>query len=291
MAARSSRALPLMAGRSVRPPRCAPQQPGAPAGDGAAPARRASSTGSAKRPRLVEPADGPPSAHAAVRGLFVTGTDTGVGKSVVAAAICAALAARGERVAAFKPVVTGLDEPPEAGWPRRPRAAGRRRRRRPDAGEVTPLHVPGPGLAPLRGGARGTSRSIPPASRRRRARPPSGADAWSARESAACSCRSPSSYSVRDLAVELGAAGGGGGAHRARHDQPLAAHRRGGSVGGAPRGGRRDVAVARARRADPGIEPRRPSSASQACGSAAFRQTTPAELAAAGAALPLDDWF
>jgi dethiobiotin synthetase len=46
-----------------------------------------------------------------VRGLFVTGTDTGVGKSVVAASVCAALAARGERVAAFKPVVTGLGEP------------------------------------------------------------------------------------------------------------------------------------------------------------------------------------
>jgi dethiobiotin synthetase len=46
-----------------------------------------------------------------VRGLFVTGTDSGVGKSIVAASICAALAARGERVAAFKPVVTGLDEP------------------------------------------------------------------------------------------------------------------------------------------------------------------------------------
>jgi dethiobiotin synthetase len=47
-----------------------------------------------------------------LRGLFVTGTDTEVGKSVVAACICAALAARGERVAAFKPVVTGLDEEP-----------------------------------------------------------------------------------------------------------------------------------------------------------------------------------
>jgi dethiobiotin synthetase len=47
-----------------------------------------------------------------LRGLFVTGTDTGVGKTVVAAAVCAALAARGERVAAFKPVVTGLDEEP-----------------------------------------------------------------------------------------------------------------------------------------------------------------------------------
>ena len=46
------------------------------------------------------------------RGVFITGTDTGVGKSVLAAAICAALVARGERVAAFKPAVTGLDEDP-----------------------------------------------------------------------------------------------------------------------------------------------------------------------------------
>lgn len=52
-----------------------------------------------------------------MRGIFVTGTDTGVGKTVVAAAICAALTARGEKVAAFKPVVTGVDEHPPAGWP------------------------------------------------------------------------------------------------------------------------------------------------------------------------------
>ena len=47
-----------------------------------------------------------------MRGVFVTGTDTGVGKSVVSASICAALAARGERIAAFKPAVTGLDDDP-----------------------------------------------------------------------------------------------------------------------------------------------------------------------------------
>jgi dethiobiotin synthetase len=51
-----------------------------------------------------------------LRGLFVTGTDTGAGKSVVAGAICAALAADGQRVSAFKPVVTGLDEAPGE-WP------------------------------------------------------------------------------------------------------------------------------------------------------------------------------
>jgi dethiobiotin synthetase len=52
-----------------------------------------------------------------VRGVFVTGTDTEAGKSVLAAAICAVLTADGERVAAFKPVVTGLDEP-VVDWPR-----------------------------------------------------------------------------------------------------------------------------------------------------------------------------
>jgi dethiobiotin synthetase len=51
-----------------------------------------------------------------VRGIFVTGTGTGVGKTVVAASICAALAQRGEKVAAFKPAVTGLDEP-DGEWP------------------------------------------------------------------------------------------------------------------------------------------------------------------------------
>jgi dethiobiotin synthetase len=40
-----------------------------------------------------------------------------VGKTVVAAAIVASLRARGTRAAAFKPVVTGIDEP-AAAWPR-----------------------------------------------------------------------------------------------------------------------------------------------------------------------------
>ena len=52
-----------------------------------------------------------------MRGVFVTGTDTEVGKTVLAASICAAAVAKGMRIAAFKPVVTGLDEPVDA-WPR-----------------------------------------------------------------------------------------------------------------------------------------------------------------------------
>ena len=81
-----------------------------------------------------------------MRGLFVTGTDTGVGKTVLAAALAAALRAHGVDVAAFKPVVTGLDE--VGGSESRPAdhellaaAAGR------PADEVTP-HRFGPAVSP-----------------------------------------------------------------------------------------------------------------------------------------------
>jgi dethiobiotin synthetase len=48
-----------------------------------------------------------------VSALFVTGTDTGVGKTFVACALAAALRARGRRVAVLKPVETGVDGEPE----------------------------------------------------------------------------------------------------------------------------------------------------------------------------------
>jgi dethiobiotin synthetase len=51
-----------------------------------------------------------------MRGLFVTGTDTGVGKTILTAALTAAMLAEGERVRPHKPVVTGLEEAPGA-WP------------------------------------------------------------------------------------------------------------------------------------------------------------------------------
>ncbi|MFT4035184.1 MAG: dethiobiotin synthase [Patulibacter sp.] len=51
-----------------------------------------------------------------MRGVFVTGTGTGVGKSVVAAALAAALVACGERVVAAKPLLSGLDADAPA-WP------------------------------------------------------------------------------------------------------------------------------------------------------------------------------
>jgi dethiobiotin synthetase len=54
---------------------------------------------------------------AALRGCFVTGTDTGVGKTVVAGAIVARLRRDGVPVRAFKPLITGLDEPADPDWP------------------------------------------------------------------------------------------------------------------------------------------------------------------------------
>jgi dethiobiotin synthetase len=42
-------------------------------------------------------------------GLFITGTDTGVGKTVIATALVRALVAQGHRVAVMKPVASGSD--------------------------------------------------------------------------------------------------------------------------------------------------------------------------------------
>jgi dethiobiotin synthetase len=45
--------------------------------------------------------------------LFVTGTDTGVGKTRVAAALCGAFVAAGRRVAAMKPIASGCCSTPD----------------------------------------------------------------------------------------------------------------------------------------------------------------------------------
>ena len=50
-------------------------------------------------------------------GLLITGTDTGVGKSVLAGAVVARLRTAGVDVRALKPVITGLDDPPDPDWP------------------------------------------------------------------------------------------------------------------------------------------------------------------------------
>ena len=60
----------------------------------------------------------PEFSNAGRRGCFVTGTDTGVGKTVVAASIVARLRQRGVAVRALKPLITGLEDPPDPVWPR-----------------------------------------------------------------------------------------------------------------------------------------------------------------------------
>ena len=80
-----------------------------------------------------------------MRGLFVTGTDTGVGKTVLAAAIAAALRGDGVAVATLKPIMTGLDEPAPAQWPHDHELLARVAGRQP--GEVAPRTF-GPAVSP-----------------------------------------------------------------------------------------------------------------------------------------------
>ena len=86
-----------------------------------------------------------------MRGLFVTGTDTGVGKTVLSAALLAAMAAAGERVRAHKPVVTGARRRPARrdavtrGWPPDHELLARVAGMTPE--EVAPLRY-GPAVSP-----------------------------------------------------------------------------------------------------------------------------------------------
>lgn len=59
-----------------------------------------------------------------MRDLLVTGTDTGVGKTVIAAALVAALRSRGVRAVGFKPVETGADGAGETDSAQLARASG-----------------------------------------------------------------------------------------------------------------------------------------------------------------------
>ena len=51
------------------------------------------------------------------KGWFIAGTDTGVGKTLVAVALTRALIARGLRVAVMKPVAAGAIDTPSASRP------------------------------------------------------------------------------------------------------------------------------------------------------------------------------
>jgi dethiobiotin synthetase len=76
-------------------------------------------------------------------GVFVTGTGTEVGKTVVAAVIARAHAVSGRRVAVFKPAVSGLDDGVEADHDLLRRAAGSSQ----SADEIAPYRY-GPPVSP-----------------------------------------------------------------------------------------------------------------------------------------------
>jgi dethiobiotin synthetase len=83
-----------------------------------------------------------------VNGIFVTGTGTEVGKTVLAATLARAAAADGHRVAVFKPAVSGLDEGGEPDHAVLRRAAGSRQ----TDDEIAPYRY-GPAVSPHLGAA------------------------------------------------------------------------------------------------------------------------------------------
>ena len=224
-----------------------------------------------------------------MRGVFVTGTDTGVGKSVLAAAICAALAARGERVCAFKPVVTGLGEGPAGEWPPDHELLATAAGGRQAPGEVTPYSfdsATSPHYA-----AQLAGETIEPA--RIMAAAHSAADAGQA-----LVCEGvggllvpiTADYSVRDLAVELGlpviiAARTGLGTISHSLLTVEAARAAGLRVAG--------VVMSPWPTMPEPIELSNRATVEALAGVpvSGLPATSPAELAAAGARLPIDDWL
>jgi dethiobiotin synthetase len=137
-----------------------------------------------------------------LRGFFVTGTGTGVGKTVVAAVLAWDLRRQGVSVAVFKPAVTGLDEPGEPDHALLRRAAESEQ----SDEEISPYRY-GPPASPHLVAAE-AGETIDRERLRRAAR-----DAASSAERLICEgvggllvpldCRF-SPYLVRDLAVDLG---------------------------------------------------------------------------------------
>lgn len=136
-----------------------------------------------------------------MRGLFVTGTDTGVGKSVLSAALLASMVAAGEPVRPHKPVITGLAEPPDGDWPADHELLGR------IAGvaaeEVAPLSFGVPASPHLAAALEGGE--ISPAAVLANARAAAGSSGTLLVEGVGgLLVPLAEAYDIRDLAVELG---------------------------------------------------------------------------------------
>jgi dethiobiotin synthetase len=132
-------------------------------------------------------------------GIFVTGTGTEVGKTVVAAAIARTLAAEGKRVAVFKPAVTGLDEGVETDHALLRRASGSAQ----SDEEIAPYRY-GPPASPHLAAAL-AGEEIEPERLRQAARAAAdGADAIVCEGVGGLLVPLSPDYLVRDLAADLG---------------------------------------------------------------------------------------
>jgi len=137
--------------------------------------------------------------HARSQGVFVTGTGTEVGKTVVAAAIARTLAAEGNRVAVFKPAITGLDEDGEPDQALLRRAAGSEQ----SDEEIAPYRY-GPPMSPHLAAELAGEEIAPQRLREAVDAAAAGADALVCEGVGGLFVPLADGYLVRDLAVELG---------------------------------------------------------------------------------------
>jgi len=133
------------------------------------------------------------------RGLFVTGTGTEVGKTVVAAVIARTLAGEGRRVAVFKPAVTGLDEGVETDHELLRRASDSRQ----SDEEIAPYRY-GPPASPHLAAAMAGEEIEPERLRQVAAAAAEGADAIVCEGVGGLLVPLSPTYLVRDLAADLG---------------------------------------------------------------------------------------
>jgi len=132
-------------------------------------------------------------------GLFVTGTGTEVGKTVVAAVLARTLAAEGKRVAVFKPAVTGLEEVGETDHALLRRASGSSQSEE----EIAPYRY-GPPASPHLAAALAGEEIDPQRLRQAAQAAAAGADAIVCEGVGGFLVPLSPTYLVRDLAADLG---------------------------------------------------------------------------------------
>jgi len=132
-------------------------------------------------------------------GVFVTGTGTEVGKTVVAATIARTLAGEDKRVAVFKPAVTGLDEGVETDHELLGRASGSGQ----SDEEIAPYRY-GPPASPHLAAALAGEEIDPARLREAAGVAADGADAIVCEGVGGFLVPLAPGYLVRDLAVDLG---------------------------------------------------------------------------------------